>query len=294
MKKRISTAALAEGKRFALALLGAFLVGLGVNMFVVPAGLYTGGLMGLCQVVRTLLVRAKLLGGDFDFAGLLYYIVNVPILLLAWRAVDRRFVIRTLISVTALTFFFSVIPTRGLLGDDILTACLVGGVIAGLGSGLLLRSGSTGGGMDLVALMISKKRPNIGVGKVGLAVNLLLYGLCLVLFDIPTAIYSVVNAAVVSFAVDRMHAQNINMEVMIITKDDPETMIHDITENLTRGITRIDARGGYTGRPCTMLYIVVSKYEVHRLRLMVRQHDPNAFVTIKEHMEVYGNYLKKL
>ncbi|MEA4964370.1 MAG: YitT family protein [Oscillospiraceae bacterium] len=295
MKKITSGVLLDEGKRFCISLLGAFLVGVGVNMFVVPAGLYTGGLLGLCQVVRTLLTDyAHLLSGDFDFAGILYYLMNIPIMLISWRVLDRRFVLRTLVGVTALTLFFSILPTRGLLGDDTLTACLVGGVASGVGGGLMLRSGYTAGGMDLVALMISKKRRNLGVGRVGLTVNLLLYSLCLILFNVQTAIYSLVNSAVASFAVDKVHIQNINMEVLVITKENPDEMVHDIMDKLSRGVTQIAANGGYTGMPCTVLYIVASKYEIHRLRNLVREHDPNAFVTVKEHTEVYGNYLKKL
>lgn len=293
--RRRSRFVLEESKRLAASVAGAFLYALGVNMFVVPSGLYSGGLMGLCQIVRTLLVDyAHIDTGGLDIAGILYYALNVPILIIAWFSIDRKFIVRTLINISFMTVFLSLIPIENLLGGDNITSCLVGGVIAGIGTGLTLWAGSCGGGMDVVSVMIIQKKSNFSIGRISLYVNVVLYLCCLILFDVQTAIYSIVYSVLYSFALDKLHLQNINVEVIIITKQQTKTLGDAIINELRRGVTKIQAEGEFTGEPESMLYVVISKFEIHQLKAIVKKHDPHAFVTIKEHADVYGNYLKKL
>ena len=134
-------------KRMGALVLGAFLYALGINLFVVPSGFYTGGVMGLCQVIRTLLDKVCVL--PFDVTGVLYYAINIPLLVIAWFRIDRAFVGRTLLCVTAITVFLSIIPERPILSGDVIANCLVGGVIAGGGTGMMLWGGGTGGGLDI-------------------------------------------------------------------------------------------------------------------------------------------------
>ncbi len=293
--KKITQLAFEEGKRLLASVGGAFLYALGINMFVVPAGIYTGGLMGICQIARTVLVDyLRILPASFDIAGVLYYMVNIPILVIAWFAVDRKFVIRTLLNVSFMTLFLSILPTVSLLGGDVITSCLVGGVIAGTGTGLTLWAGCTGGGMDVISTMISRRKKNFSIGKINLMINCTLYCACLFLFDVSTAIYSVVYSVLYSFALDKFHFQNINVEVIVITKIPIEALAKQIMQEMGRGITELSANGAYSGKPVNMLYIVISKFEIHQLRAIIRSHDPSAFVTIKEHTDVYGNYVKKI
>lgn len=295
MEQTRTQLALEEGKRLAGCVVGALIYSIGINMFVVPAGIYTGGLMGICQVLRTLLVeRWHLLPGSFDIAGILYYAVNIPLLLAAWFAVDRRFIARTLLSVSCMTLFLSVIPRTNLLSGDTITSCMVGGVVAGSGTGILLWAGSTSGGLDVMSVMILQKKHNFSIGRIALMINLTLYTCCLFLFDVQTAIYSIVYSVIYAFALDRMHYQNINEEIIVITKEPVEELEKAVFATLHRGVTKITASGGYTGEPVNMLFIVVSKFEIHQLRALIRRYDPHAFVTIKEHTDVYGNFAKKI
>lgn len=282
-------------------IVGAFIYAVGVNFFLVPANLYTGGIMGFCQVIRTLLVTKVGLKLDaVDIAGVLYYIINIPLLLIAWKNLDRKFAIKTLVSASAMTLFLLVLPIRPIFtsGTDTenarLVNSLIGGLIAGAGCGIVLLMGGTSGGIDIIGIFLFKKGKHLSVGQLNLFVNVVLYATCAIIFDIPTAIYSVIYAVLCSFAIDRLHIQNINVEVNIITKLDPREMEQDIMENVRRGVTRIGAEGGFTGEPVTLLYIMVSKYEVTKLRNIVKKHDPNAFVTVKSGIMIYGNYLKKL
>ena len=117
---------------------------------------------------------------------------------------------------------------------------------------------------------------------------------CLFLFDVQTVIYSLIYASVSAFAVDKVHSQNINVEVHIITKNASEEMEQEIFSQMERGITKWKGLGAYTDENTELLYMVVSKYEIGRLKHIIRKYDPHAFVVVNEGVNVDGHYLKKL
>ena len=252
MKKEV---VLYEGKRLLLCGLGAFLYAAGTNLFVVPAGLYTGGLMGFCQVIRTLLARYFHMNfSNFDIAGIIYYLINIPIFVIAFRRMGRMFFVKTLLTVTVMTLFLSLIPTRMIVKDS-MAACMVGGIITGAGIGLTLRMASSGGGMDVVGVLLIRWKRDFSVGKANLFVNLALYAVCLFLFDVEIVVYSVIYAAVHSVAMDKVHTQNINVEAKIITKADTAALEKVIFEEIYRGITKWSTMGAYTHEDSHILYI---------------------------------------
>lgn len=283
-----------EGKRTLGSVFGAFLYAAGINLFVVPADLYTGGVMGICQVIRTVLAEFFHISfQNFDIAGVIYYAINIPIFVIAFTRMGRRFFAKTVVTVTAITFFLSVIPTSCIV-EDTMAACVVGGIISGAGVGIILRMGSSGGGMDVVGVLLTKWKKDFSVGTVNLIVNLVLYGACLFLFDMEIVIYSVIYAAVYSIAMDKLHTQNINVEANIITKADTLALEKEVFEELGRGITKWTSMGAYTHEQSHILYIMLSKYEVTRLKAIIHKYDPNAFIVINEGVSVDGNFLKKL
>ena len=154
--------------------------------------------------------------------------------------------------------------------------------------------GGSLGGTDIIALLLLKWKKNLSVGKVNLIANGVLYGICLFLFNVGTVIYSLIYAAVSAFAVDHEHSQNINVEVRIITKKDDIELENEIFQKLNRGITRLESTGAYTNEKSNMLYILISKYELPRLKEIVNKHDPQAFIVLNEGVTVVGHYLKKL
>ncbi len=286
-----------RARRFTVMLMGALVYAFGVNWFVVPSGLYSGGVMGFAQVFRTVLAEyLHITVNSFDIAGLIYYAINIPIFLLAYRHIGKRFFFKNVLCVTAITVFLSMIPIPGdpVLPDDILANCIIGGIICGFGTGLMLKMGGSSGGMDIIGLALIKWRKNFSVGKINLMVNAVLYGICFFLFDVPTGIYSLIYASVSSVAMDRVHAQNINVEVNIVTKASYQAMADEIFTELGRGITKWEAKGAYTGDSAEILYVLLSKYEVGHLKHIVRKYDPKAFIVINEGVTVDGHYLKKI
>ena len=283
-----------EGKRTLACIVASLMYAIGVNLFVVPAQLYSGGLMGICQVIRTLLVEYLHMNfHSFDIAGIIYYIIKVPIFIIAFTRMGRKFFAKTLVTVTAMTVFLSVVPIVQVV-DDTVAACVVGGIVSGAGIGIILRMASSGGGLDVVGVLLTKWRRDFSVGKVYLIVNLSLYIICLFLFDIEIVVYSVIFASVHSLAIDKVHIQNINVEANIITKLNNVDLEKAIMEEIGRGLTKWTTLGAYTYEQSHMLYITLSKYEVSRLKAVVHKYDPNAFIVINEGVTIDGNFLKKL
>ncbi len=282
-------------RRVVFLLAGTVLYSVGINMFVVPANLYSAGILGLCQILRT--VMEQFLGvnfGSVDIAPILYYAINVPIIILAWIKLDRWFVLRTLLCLSVSTVLMAFIPTKPLLQGDVLTNCLVGGVIAGIGLALVLRGGASLGGIDVISLMLLRKHPGLRVGQMGLVVNLFVYGICMFLFSVPTSIYSIVHSVVYSMATDNYYTQNIDVEVTLMTKLPVEPLQTAIFDELHRGVTRLEGVGGYTGDSTNVLLIALSQYEVDQLRNIVKRYDPHAFLVVKDHVKIFGNYTKKI
>lgn len=283
-----------EGKRTLGSILGVLIYAVGVNLFVVPAGLYTGGVMGICQVIRTILTDYfKLDFGGFDIAGVIYYVANIPIFVVAFTRMGKWFFVKTLAAVTCMTVFLSVIPIFPVV-EDHMTSCVVGGIIAGAGLGLVLRMGSSGGGMDVIGVVLTKWKKGFSVGTANLMVNLALYAACLFLFDVEIVVYSVIYSAVNAIAMDKLHTQNINVEVHVITKANITELEKAVCGELDRGVTQWTSMGAYTREESHVLYILLSKYEVHRLKAVIHKYDPNAFIVVNEGVSVIGNFRKKL
>lgn len=282
-----------EGKRIAVCCLASLVYAVGMNFFVVPSNIYVGGLYGLCQVVRTLLADGLNLSFNMDIAAIIYYVLNIPIFIYARIKISRLFLIRSLITLTVMTVFLTALPIRALLPDEELASGLIGGILCGASTGVILRMNSSAGGFDIIGLLIVMRKEGASVGKVTLFVNATLYALCTFLFDLRVVIFSLIYTAIYSFALDKSHTQNIIMEVKIITKK-YENMENAIMHGLKRGITKWTCIGSYTGEEGRVLCVLLSKYELPQLRFIVRQYDPNAFIIINENVHVQGNFLKKI
>lgn len=278
------------------ALLGMLILCVGINFFVVPAGLYNGGVLGLSQIIRTLLVRYGHMNfGSVDIAGIINMLFNIPLLLLAYFSISKKFFVQTLTCVLGQTIFLTLLPIPAVpIVKDALTGSIIGGIIVGAGIGISLRAGASSGGMDILGMYLTKKYHDFSVGKLTLGVNLVIYGLCAVLFDISVVIYCIIFAAVSTLIMDRTHTQNISTEVFILTKEDPQKIMNYILHGLVRGATYWEAKGGYTGEGTNIIFTMISKHELTYLKRELRKIDPQAFLVSKDDVDIDGNYLKHL
>ena len=272
-----------------------FFVALAINLFIVPMHLYSGGVTGFCQVIRTLIIDHLHINPGFDFAGLLNLVLNLPLFYLAWRNFGRSFVVRTIVCTVSCSLFLSLIPipTTPIIADT-LTSCLVGGLLMGFASGVVLTSGCSTGGTDIIGLYLSKKKQGFSVGRFSLTVNTFLYILCMVLFSVPTGIYSIICTVFSNLMVDRSHQQHGVMQVQIFTKDQRPELPEFIMKELGRGVTYWEGHGAYTGDELRVLCVCLSKFEVEELQHAVHQIDPNAFFIVQKASRIGGNFERNL
>ena len=282
--------------RLVVAVIGELIAAAALNLFIVPLHLYTGGLMGVCQLLRTL--ASDYLGmsfGAYDVAGILYFLLNIPILLVAYKNLGRGFVIKTLICTLSFSLFYSLLPSPSVpVVEDYLTACLLGGILAGVGSGLVLTCGASGGGLDIVGLCLSKRGSRFTVGKFSLTFNAVLYTACLFLFSPEVAIYSVIYNFFTSMVLNRVHQQNVSVQALIFTKGDEDALARFIIENLGRSVTYWEGVGAYTKEDVHVLCVCLSKFEIEELVHAVHTIDPHAFLTTQEGTRIYGNFRRKV
>lgn len=277
-----------------LAVAGTFLYTLGIKLFISELGLYSDGTMGISQLISSLISRFITLPG-IDMAGLIYYMINIPIFFLAYKSIGKGFLLRTLVCVTTTAVFMTFMPTPATpVVSDRLLSCIIGGFISGCGIGFTLRMGGSSGGTDIIGLYCTKKQIPLSVGNISLSLNIVLYSICMIVYNVETAIYSMLFAVVASMALDRTYSMSINAEATVITKDHGQEIAEVVNHRLVRGVTSWTGCGEYTNQETKVLYIILSKYEVPTLKAMIREIDPHAFVVIKEGAKIEGNYLRKM
>ncbi len=285
-----------EAGRIVVLLLATFVYSIGINYFIVPAGLYTGGILGLAQLMRSFLTQIFSFDfGTTDIAGIIYYLINIPFLLIAHKLMGRLYFIKTILCISAESLFLVLVPIPvAAVVDDPLAACLVGGVICGAMMGLMLRMGACDGGMDLIGVLLVHQQKGASVGNANLYLNILVFGIMAFNYPLEIMIYSLLGSFFTSYALDHFFTQNINVEFHIILQKDPSELENVIHRELSRSLTRWEGIGTYSGKKSYVLYTIVDKYESPRLRRLIREFDASAFVVENSGVNVAGNFEKHL
>lgn len=272
-------------------ILGSFIFCLGISVFITPMKLYNGGVLGISEIIRTLLINNGI-NFKFEVSGIINAILNIPLMILAFRSVSKRFFILTLISIACQSIFFALIPPIQPIMDDTIASVLVGGVIAGFGIGLALRGHGSGGGIDILGVFFSQRFTNFSVGRMGIIVNSFIFTVCAFLFSIKIAIYSVLYTVFYTFIVDRVHYQNIQIEALVFTKH--QHVMDFIMQDMHRGVTYWEGKGGYTGEKTYILCTALSKYEMSYFKNNIKKQDRNAFIIFSDSLNITGHFEKRL
>lgn len=272
-------------------IIGSLLFCIAINVFIVPNNLYTGGILGLSQLIRSVLIDIMNIKIEFDFSGILYYIINIPLFYIAYKHISKVFFVRTIFAVTLQAIMLSVIPTEAIL-DDVLTNVLVGGILGGAGIGITLSCGSSTGGTDIIGLALAKKNNNFSVGRLGLLVNLFIYAAAGIMYGLETMIYSIIYSVADSLMIDKMHSQNICSTAFIFCKKNPKKINDFIKNELNRDFTYWDAKGGYDDSRTYIIYTALTKYELIRLERNLKRFDNHAFMVKSEGVGIKGEFEK--
>lgn len=273
-------------------IVGILLISFAINVFIVPNSLYNGGVLGISQLIRSFLENYFTF--SFDISGLINFCLNIPLFIIAYRFVSKTFFFRTIFCIFVETIFLTLLPIpEQPIVPEIITSVLIGAMLGGIGSGLILSSGGSGGGTDIIGYVVGMRNKNFSVGTISRAINLIIYSICGILYGLPIMIYSIIYSFVSSLISDHSHKQNICTYVMIFTKDKPDSIASFIKEVLHRDCTFWNAVGGYDSTRTYISYSVMSKYEMQILESHIHTLCPDAFMVKSEGISIDGNFQKK-
>lgn len=271
-----------EGKQllkdYALIVLGTFLAALSLPLFFLPYDIAPGGISGISTVLSSVLPLS---------VGLLSFLLNVPLFLLGWRTVGWRFAVRSFIAMSLMSLFIDLVPVRDVSGN-VMLASVFGGVLLGVGLGLVVRAGATTGGTDMAAKMIHSRVAFLPIAAILFLIDGLVVAVAALAFGLQAALWALIALFVSSQAMDSViKGFNTAMQFMIISRD-AEEIVRRIHTEIDRGCTRLMAEGTYSRLPVGTLLCVVSRTEAPRLKKLVAEVDPQAFVTVCNVHEVLG------
>jgi uncharacterized membrane-anchored protein YitT (DUF2179 family) len=275
-----------SGRDYLLLLAGALLQALALRLFLVPAQLASGGVSGLAQLINFYT------GWPI---GLMVFLGNLPLFLLGWRYLGgTRFAVRTAFAVAAYSFFTDLsvlfLPPQGLT-EDILLNTLYGGVASGVGYGLVYLGRGTSGGSDILARILNHWR-GVSISQSYLLVDSLIILGAGLTFSWENALYALVLLYISGIAAERAtEGENVVRTALIITSQ-PDEVSRQILTEMQRGVTLVNARGGWTGEARTVIYTVISRAEVAQVKALVQEVDRRAFLVIGQANEALGEGFK--
>ncbi|GAE31195.1 YitT family protein [Halalkalibacter hemicellulosilyticus] len=269
-----------EAEKTVVIILGAFIIAIALNFFLIPANVFASGFTGVAQLIAVVLPLST---------GIILFVLNIPVAILGWLKVGKSFTLYSFLNVALTTFFLEVVPIRH-FSPDILLNAVFGGVLLAIGAGITLKWGASSGGLDIIALILSRvsDRP---VGVYFFLLNSIIVITSGFLFDPEKALYTLVTLYVSSRVIDAIYTRHVKVTAMIVTKkaDDVSKAIYD---SMVRGITRIPAKGGYSSEDKEVLMIVLTRYELYELREVIQGVDPEAFTNVMQTSGIFGLFRK--
>lgn len=262
--------------------------GVALNMFLIPGNIYSSGVTGVAQLITHFTNQTAF--GHILTTGNLFFLLNIPLLILSYYKLGRSFTMMTLLVVAASAIATNLVPTRGISENPLLNA-ITGGVISGLAGGLTIKVGMSGGGLDIITIVISKMT-GMNVGAISFGLNLFIIAAAGTLFGWEYALFTLISIYVVSRMVDAIHTNDQRLTVFIVTNK-TEEITNAIFKRIVRGVTVLEGQGGYSKDKRDILMIVITRYEMHDLQIAIAEADTNAFVNIIQSTKVSGTFLTR-
>lgn len=263
---------------------GAFIYAFGVNYFFVANKLADGGIAGISVILHYL----------FNFnISTTYLVLNVPLVIMGYKLIGGKFIIKTFYGTAMTSLAFRVF--QNYLGpmDDKLIASIFGGLIIGIGLGTIFVGGGSSGGADILVKILNKYF-DIPVGKAFLALDSFVLSALGILFGRDIFMYTLVGLFISTKAIDFIQDGVDKAKALMIISDKSDEIKNEIMKQTGRGVTIINARGGYTNEEKEVLYCILGRYEVTTVKRIVKNIDRKAFMSISEVSEVLGEGFKEL
>jgi uncharacterized membrane-anchored protein YitT (DUF2179 family) len=261
-----------------LSTVGSIAFGFGVKAIALPHGLITGGMSGLCLLIYYWTGQLT--------PGVLYFLINIPIFILGWRFVSRRFFFYSLYGMVVTTIAMDTMSFHIPL-NDLLLAVLAGGCLMGAGAGIILHSLGSAGGNDVIAVILHQHF-NVRIGNFFFAFNIGLFALSLGHLPLELVLYSLAMSFITSQVLEYFLNISNQRKMALIISDQSNTIAKEILSRMGRGATLLEGRGAYTGKSKEVLMTVVHNYQLKRLEELVFSIDADAFVIMENTFNVLG------
>jgi uncharacterized membrane-anchored protein YitT (DUF2179 family) len=270
-------------KKYVMLFLGSILAAVGLEIFLVPNNIIDGGIVGI-SIMASYVTKLQL--------GAFILLFNAPFFMLGYKQIGKSFAISTLFSVISLSVWVTILrPVPGLT-NDLFLAAVFGGIILGIGVGIIIRYGGSLDGTEIVAIILDR-RTGFSVGEIVMFFNLFILTGAGFLLGWDKAMYSLV-AYFVAFKIIDITIEGLDeSKAAMIISDNPEVVAEKLMARLGRGVTWLEGTGGYSREKRNVLYVVITRLEISKLKSIIEDVDENAFVTISDVHEVMGGGFKK-
>jgi uncharacterized membrane-anchored protein YitT (DUF2179 family) len=267
--------------RLLIIFVSSILIAFSYNEFLLPHKILSSGVAGISMIVGLL---TPINTGIMNFA------LNIPILILGYLKLGRKFILYTIFSVIVTSVALLYIPIRAVASDPILSS-VFGGVLVGIAGGLVFRTSASTGGFDIIGLLLTRKK-DFSLGALMFGLNSVVVFVSGFLFTWDAALYTMLSIFVTGKVVDTLYTSHVKLTLMIITARGEE-LKNTLISNLIRGVTMLDGEGAYTSEKRKVLFMVISRYELAEVKRLIKQTDPKAFVNITQTVEVMGYFRKE-
>ncbi|MFC2949309.1 YitT family protein [Virgibacillus sediminis] len=263
-------------------IIGSFLFALGVNYFVIPNQLSEGGIIGITIVTYYLFGWSP---------GVVNFILNTTLVALGYRFFTKRTIFYTILSIFLSSVFLHITVGWGELLEDKLLAALFAGLAVGIGLGLIFRAGGTSGGTTILA-RLANRFFGWSVGNAMLFIDIAVISISAFIIGRERAMYTLISVYVGAKVIDALLEGAEERSAVMIMSEKHEAIRKSITDKLSRGVTVLEAHGGYTGAEKDVLYVVINKREIVQLKKLIEDIDENSYVTLHKVQEIFGKGYK--
>ena len=274
-------------QKIVLIVLGSLIIAVGVNLFVIPSKLLSGGISGIGLMLQYTL-KIPL--------GVTILILNIPLLILSILKINKKFTMFTILGTISLSAgLILTAPLNTVLApieeSYRLLYCIYGGVLSGIGSGIVFSNEGSNGGMDIVA-MYAKKKYDIEIGIMSFIMNFLIVAVGSIIFDFKVGLYTLIAMYITSTVMEKIINGLSRRKMLLIVSEKEKEVSIAIMNNFNRGVTILYGEGAYTSNRKNVMYCVVSLTQLPQIKRVIKVIDNEAFISIIDIAEVQGNGFK--
>ncbi|PEY44351.1 hypothetical protein CN354_00620 [Bacillus cereus] len=272
--------------RLVMIVFGAACAAIAIELFLMPNKIIDGGIIGVSLILDYLTPNIWWL----SFSTLVV-ILNIPFMYSGYKQIGKTFMLSSAFGIVALACIESTLHTFKPFTTEPILATVFGGLILGIGVGLVIRHGGSLDGTEIMGILLTKKLP-FSVGEFVMFVNLFIFAWAAFVFGVEQAMYSVMTYYIAFKTIDTVIQGLDETKAVLIVSDQYEEVSNAILHRLGRGTTKLVAKGGYTDKEKEVIYAVVTRLEVTKLKSIVHEIDENAFITIMNTQETNGGKFK--